>query len=68
MSTTTQETAGSSPQMQAAQKTSEKGPSDKTDKKKLKLLKTALKDERAAKENIEKELQAAIQKIEHLNR
>jgi hypothetical protein len=40
----------------------------KADKKKLKLLKQALKDERAAKANIEKELESAVQRIEQLNK
>ena len=43
-----------------------KDKSDKVDKKKLKILKQALKDERAAKATIEKELEQATAKIEQL--
>jgi hypothetical protein len=56
MSTTTQETADSQAAAAAKQ--------DKIDKKKLKLLKSALKDEKAAKELIEKQLSEALLKIE----
>jgi len=65
-SATTQEhESGSSPQLPTA---SGKGATDKADKKKLKLLKQALKDERVAKASIEKELESAVQRIEQLNK
>ncbi len=51
MSTTTQEqTPESSPQLTQSKD------QNKVDKKKLKILKMALKDERASRANIEKEL------------
>lgn len=68
MSTNTQETAASSPQISSGALSASQKNQDKIDKKKLKLLKSALKDERAAKEAIEKELHMAIAKIEHLNK
>ena len=58
MSTTTQEqTPESSPQMP------QMSASAKVDKKKLKILKQALKDERANRSQIEKEMEAAKEVI-----
>ena len=57
--TTKEETPESSPQMTAAM-------SSKVDKKKLKLLKMALKDERSSRGIIEKELEAAHDSIDKL--
>lgn len=60
MSTTTQEqTPESSPQISAAS-----AAAAKADKKKLKILKMALKDERATRSNVEHELKLAQEKIE----
>ena len=38
------------------------------DKKKIKLLKAAIKEERSAREKIEKDLQKAVEKIAQLNK
>ena len=57
--TTKEETPESSPQMTPAM-------SSKVDKKKLKILKLALKDERSSRGIIEKELEAAHDSIDKL--
>lgn len=62
--TTQEQESGSSPQLPSG-KTADSG---KADKKKLKLLKQALKDERAAKTSIEKELESAVQQIDQLKK
>ena len=61
MSTTTQDqTPETSPQMSSASAAA------KVDKKKLKILKNALKEERFSRATTEKELEAAHEKIEQL--
>lgn len=58
-STTTQEhTPVSSPQLPSA--SSKSSGENKADKKKLKILKQALKDERAIRGTIEKELESSV--------